>query len=82
MRLRIVHADRSALFHKGVKRVFADNPDFEFVDHCGYLEQALESLDTHKPNLLLLQQICMIQVTQYKRFVGIGSSRYPMKLLF
>ena len=53
MRLRIVHADRSALFHNGVKRLFADNPDFEFVDHCGYLEQASESLDIHKPDLLL-----------------------------
>lgn len=53
MSLRIVHADRSALFHNGVKRVFADNPEFDFVDHCGYLEQALKSLDTHKPDLLL-----------------------------
>ena len=43
MPLRIVHADRSALFHNGMKRVFADNPDFDLVDHCGYLEQALES---------------------------------------
>ena len=33
--------------------MFADNPDFEFVDHCGYLEQASESLDIHKPDLLL-----------------------------
>jgi DNA-binding NarL/FixJ family response regulator len=53
MSYRIVHADRSASFHNGVKRVFADNPNFDFVDHCGYLEQALESLDIYQPNLLL-----------------------------
>jgi DNA-binding NarL/FixJ family response regulator len=53
MSYRIVHADRSMLFHRGVKSLFAGDKDFEFVDHCSYLEQAFESLETHRPNLLL-----------------------------
>jgi DNA-binding NarL/FixJ family response regulator len=41
------------MFYKAVKKLFIDNDDFVFIDHCSYLIDALESLDTHRPDILI-----------------------------
>ena len=53
MKYPIVHAERDILFHHGLKNLFSDNDEFDFVDHCCYLDSALKSLDHHKPRLLI-----------------------------
>jgi DNA-binding NarL/FixJ family response regulator len=53
MKYPIVHAERDLRFHLGLKNLLAQNEEFQFSDHCCYLDAALQSLDQYKPKLLI-----------------------------
>ena len=53
MNYPIIHADRDYRFHEKLKTAFVQYPDFQFLDHCCYLDAALPLLAKHQPAMLL-----------------------------
>jgi DNA-binding NarL/FixJ family response regulator len=53
MKYQIIHADRDFRYHEKLKTAFAQYSDFHFVDHCCYLDAALQSLSIHQPQILI-----------------------------
>ena len=53
MKFPIIHAERDFHFFEKLKNALAAFNEFEFVDHCCYLDAALQSLEKHKPALLI-----------------------------
>jgi DNA-binding NarL/FixJ family response regulator len=53
MKYPIVHAERDLRFHLGLKNLLTQNDEFQFSDHCCYLDAALQSLDQYKPKVLI-----------------------------
>ena len=53
MKYSIIHAERDFRFYEKLKNALADYHDFEFVDHCCYLDSALQSLNAHHPCILI-----------------------------
>ena len=53
MKHSIIHAERDFRFSEKLKTALANYPKFDFLDHCCYLDSALQSLNTHKPCILI-----------------------------
>ena len=53
MKYQIIHADRDFRYHQKLKTALAAYADVHFLDHCCYLDSALQLLHTHRPSILL-----------------------------
>jgi len=53
MKYSIIHAERDFHFFEKLKTELAPYKEFQFVDHCCYFDAALQSLNTHQPNILI-----------------------------
>ena len=53
MKYQIIHAERELRYHETLKNLLANNPEFEFIDHCCYLDSALQSLKKYQPAILI-----------------------------
>ena len=53
MKYSIIHAERDFRFYEKLKNALANYHEFEFVDHCCYLDSALQSLKAHSPCILI-----------------------------
>lgn len=53
MKYQIIHAERDFRFHQKLKTAFASYPEFNFIDHCCYLDAALQLLETQQPSILI-----------------------------
>jgi DNA-binding NarL/FixJ family response regulator len=53
MKYQIIHAERDIRFHESLKNSLSQSQEFLFVDHCCYLDSALQSLKKFQPAILI-----------------------------
>ena len=53
MKYQIIHADRDFRYHEKLKTLFSNFTDFHFINHCCYLDAALQWLSANKPQILI-----------------------------
>ena len=53
MKYPIIHAERDFRYGEKLKKALAEFNEFEFVDHCCYLDAALQSLKKYEPAILI-----------------------------
>lgn len=53
MNYPIIHADRDFRFHHKLKTALAGHSSFYFLDHCCYLDSALQLLNAHQSQLVI-----------------------------
>ena len=53
MNYTIIHAERELRYHEELKNLLALHREFEFIDHCCYLDSAIKSLRRYQPAILI-----------------------------
>jgi DNA-binding NarL/FixJ family response regulator len=53
MKYQIIHAERDFRYHEKLKNALLPYPQFNFIDHCCYLDNVLQLLDKYLPTILL-----------------------------
>jgi DNA-binding NarL/FixJ family response regulator len=53
MKYQILHAERDFRYHERLKAAFANHPEFDFIDHCCYLDAGLQLLNSRRPAILI-----------------------------
>lgn len=56
--ISVVIADTAFIVRKGLKAMIAENPSFQFVTEAENAESLVQALDTHHPDVLIVDHCC------------------------